>query len=197
MKQKFVEINFREDTLAVLRQANTIINLYESQGYQLTLRQLYYQFVARDLIPNTERSYKKLGNIISDGRLAGFIDWDTIEDRTRNLRKLSHWDDPAEIIKSAYMSFAIDKWDRQPNRVEVWVEKEALAGVVQRVCERHDVPFFSCRGYVSQSEMYSAANRLAHYMDMGQDVTIIHLGDHDPSGIDMTRDIKGRLRPIS
>lgn len=193
MKRAFQSFNFRSDTLVAIDTANTIIAEYEAQGYKLTLRQLYYQHVARGLIENTERNYKRLGGIISDGRLAGLIDWDAIEDRTRNLRGLSHWSDPAEIIQSALWSFRIDKWDNQPNRVEVWVEKDALIGVIERVCQRYDVNYFACRGYTSQSEMYAAAQRLASYVEDGQQIYILHLGDHDPSGIDMTRDIRDRL----
>lgn len=193
MKQTFQEFKFRADTLAMIETANQIIAQYEAQGYRLTLRQLYYQHVARGLLENTERNYKRLGGIISDGRLAGLIDWDAIEDRTRNLRGLSHWNDPAEIIKSAYYSFRTEKWDNQPNRIEVWVEKDALVGVIERVCDQYDVSYFACRGYTSQSEMYGAAQRIARYMRARQDVTILHLGDHDPSGIDMTRDIRDRM----
>lgn len=193
MKQQFQTLNFRADTLAAIETANTIIAEYAAQGYRLTLRQLYYQHVARGLIENTERNYKRLGSIISDGRLAGLIDWDAIEDRTRNLRGLSHWSSPVDIINSAAWGFRIDKWATQPNRVEVWVEKDALIGVIERVCQRYDVNYFACRGYTSQSEMYAAAQRLAGYIEDGQDVYILHLGDHDPSGIDMTRDIRDRM----
>lgn len=191
--QQFQSFKFRADTLAIIERANRIIATYQAQGYRLTLRQLYYQFVSRDLLENTERNYKRLGGIISDARLAGLIDWDAIEDRTRNLRGLAHWGDPGHIIYSAFSSFRIDKWEGQPNRVEVWVEKDALVGVLERVCNEYDVNYFACRGYVSQSEMYAAAQRLAGYMEDGQDVYILHLGDHDPSGIDMTRDIIDRL----
>lgn len=193
MKQKFQNINFRADSLATIQHANRIIGDYEAQGFTLTLRQLYYQFVARGLRENTERSYKQLGNIISDGRLAGLIDWDAVEDRTRNLRGLSHWESPESVINSAYHSFRLDKWDNQLNYVEVWVEKDALVGVIEGVCQRNDVSYFACRGYTSQSEMYSAAQRLAYQLNVGKEVHILHLGDHDPSGIDMTRDVRDRL----
>lgn len=159
----------------------------------LTLRQLYYQFVARALIPNTMQSYKRLGDILNKARLAGLLDWNFIVDRTRNLRSNSHWRTPAEIIRSAAQSFAIDKWSNQDARVEVWVEKEALAGIVSQVAERHDCAWFSCRGYVSQSEVWAAAQRHLRYIENGQRVLVVHLGDHDPSGIDMTRDITDRL----
>jgi hypothetical protein len=96
-------------------------------------------------------------------------------------------------MQAAARSFALDKWAKQPTRIEVWVEKEALAGVVGQAADRHDVPWFSCRGYVSQSELWAAGARLKGYIAKGQNVVVLHLGDHDPSGIDMTRDIKDRL----
>jgi len=75
----------------------------------------------------------------------------------------------------------------------VWVEKEALANVVGRVSEELDVPYFCCRGYVSQSEMWSAAQRFMRMQSSGRNIVLLHLGDHDPSGIDMSRDIEERL----
>lgn len=78
--------------------------------------------------------------------------------------------------------------------MEVWIEKDALAGVIENVCRRNDVPFFSCRGYTSQSEMWAASQRIMSHINNEQNVTIIHLGDHDPSGIDMSRDIEERLQ---
>ena len=86
----------------------------------------------------------------------------------------------------------LDRWEDQPNYVEVWVEKDALIGIVSQVCRKLDVPHFSCRGYTSQSEMWSAAQRFIG-QSYRESRTIIHLGDHDPSGIDMSRDIQERL----
>jgi hypothetical protein len=189
----YVEKNFRKPTLDQIATANAIIDEYAAQGFDLTLRQLYYQMVARGYIENSERSYKNFGNVIDDGRLAGLIDWDHIVDRTRNLRGNSHFRDPAHIMTAAVSSFQIDKWGRQPYRVEVWVEKDALIGVVEVACRRLDVPFFACRGYTSQSEMWGAAQRLKNWRRQGQTPVILYLGDHDPSGIDMTRDVADRM----
>jgi hypothetical protein len=173
--------------------ANEIITEYTKAGYRLTLRQLYYQFVARDLLPNTQRSYKNLGNWINEARLAGLVDWFAIEDRTRNLKQNNHWDDPADLLRWAADGYGFDTWKGQPERVEIWVEKEALAGVIERPGREWDVAWFCCRGYVSQSEMWRAARRLEGYREHGQEVTVIHLGDHDPSGVDMSRDIFDKL----
>lgn len=190
----YTEKNFGAAAMADIDQANAIIEEYRAEGFILTVRQLYYQFVARDLIPNTQRSYKRLGKLVSDGRLAGLIDWDAIEDRTRNLVTPPRWTDPGEIIDSCARQFRVDKWVGQEYRPEVWIEKEALAGVFDRICTKLDVPFFACKGYNSISEMWSAAQRLIEIAkDHGQKPMILHFGDHDPSGMDMSRDIVDRL----
>jgi hypothetical protein len=194
MKEQYIHKNFRSATLEIIAQANAIIEEYAEQGFSLTLRQLYYQFVARDLIPNTERSYHRLGGIINDGRLAGLIDWNSIEDRTRNLEKNLHLDNPRHAIQVIRDQYLIDMWANQPMRVEVWIEKEALAGVIADVCEELDVSYFACRGYVSQSEQWRAGMRhRTSYNRHCQDTVVLHFGDHDPSGMDMTRDNRDRL----
>lgn len=189
----YKEINFRQSSLNLIDLINQVIEEYSAMGYELTLRQAYYQLVARGYIENNERSYKNIGNLINDGRLAGLIDWYAITDRTRNLRANGHWDNPADVIASARYSYLLDKWEGQPNYVEVWVEKDALVDIVGQACKPIDTPYFSCRGYTSQSEMWSAAQRFKRQNQEREGCFIIHLGDHDPSGIDMTRDIQERL----
>lgn len=191
---KYQSFNFSKATIAIIARAIEIINEYASDGYDLTLRQLYYQFVSRELIENKQSEYKRLGSIINDARLSGLIDWDSIVDRTRNLQSNPHWESPSEIIESCTKQYRIDMWEGQTCRPEVWIEKDALVGVIEGVCKKYDVPFFSCRGYTSQSEMWAAGQRFIHYEDAGQEPIVFHLGDHDPSGIDMSRDIESRLR---
>lgn len=193
MKIAYKEHRFQHAKLRLIEIAGRIIEEYTAKGYNLTLRQVYYQLVARDIIPNNEKSYDNLGVLISNARLAGLISWRAIEDRTRNLRGASHWATPGGVIRSAASSYNMDKWVNQEYRVEVWVEKDALVDVVGRACGQLDLNYFSCRGYVSQSEMWEAAQRLIRYQEDGQTPVIIHLGDHDPSGIDMSRDIQERL----
>lgn len=189
----FVQKRFIGRNAVVIEQANDIIADYQRQGFTLTLRQLYYQFVARALIENSQQSYKRLGQIVNDARMAGLVDWEAIEDRTRNLQQVSTWNDPEDIIAAAASSFRVDRWADQPAHVEVWIEKEALVGVIERVCNDHYVPFFACRGYSSQSEQWRAGKRLRRAHNRGKQVVILHLGDHDPSGLDMTRDNDERL----
>ena len=191
-KIQYKQIAFRQKSLDLIELINSVIDEYSAQGYELTLRQAYYQLVARGYIENNERSYKNIGSLINDGRLAGLIDWNSITDRTRNLRARSHWNKPQDVIYSAKYSYLLDKWEGQPNYVEVWVEKDALVDIIGQACNPLDTPYFSCRGYTSQSEMWTAAQRFIRQKNR-EARYIIHLGDHDPSGIDMTRDIQERL----
>jgi hypothetical protein len=187
--------NFRAKSLALIKICNQIIEEFRADGYELTLRQLYYQLVGRALIPNNEKSYDNVGALLSDARLAGLVDWDAIVDRSRAVRSLSHWDNPSEIIAGAAGQFHYDLWEGQATRVEVWVEKDALSDVVGQPATELDTPFFACKGYTSQSEMWGASQRIIGYYENNdaEDVVILHFGDHDPSGIDMTRDIEERL----
>lgn len=189
----YVPRRFSPDSMRLIEQANDICREYAAAGYDLTLRQLYYQFVARGLIPNSDKSYKRLGSVVNDARLAGEIDWDYLIDRTRNPVARSTWGHPRDIIRTAARSFHTDWWATQDVHVEVWVEKEALAGVVERVTDRYSITSLACRGYMSQSEMWEAGQRFIRRINEGKRVVVLHLGDHDPSGIDMSRDNGERL----
>lgn len=177
MKRRYEEWTPRGAAVDLIASAEGICESYRTQGYDLTLRQLYYQFVSRGLIPNNQQSYKQLGSVINKARMAGLLDWDYIVDRTRNLRGTSHWSDPASVVRSAAYSYRLDKWSDQPVRVELWVEKEALAGVIERTAAELDLDWFACRGYVSQSEQWAAGRRFLNYIENGQRIVVLHLGD--------------------
>ena len=172
-----------------------IMQEYVAEGYVLTVRQLYYQLVARDIIPNTERSYKNTVRLVNEARLAGLLDWDAIEDRTRGFLKRPSWKSGKEILESCAAQFHMDMWKDQPCRIYCIVEKEALAGVLQRVCSKYDIQLLAARGYPSASVLREFAK--AELMSSTQRILILHLGDHDPSGIDMSRDLEERLRLLS
>jgi hypothetical protein len=181
-------------TLSVVEQANAIINEYLVQGFALTLRQLFYQTVARALLENSFQQYKRLGTIVRNARDAGLIDWDAIEDRTREVNTHPFWDNPAGIISDAATSYRENLWRGQRYRPEVWIEKEALLGVIEAVCTELRVPYFAHRGNNSQTLQYQAGKRFADFLDQGLIPLVLHLADHDPNGIDMTRDNVERLK---
>lgn len=197
MKEQFIQRTFNAASRSTIETVNQILDEYEAQGFRLSLRQLYYQLVARDYIPNNVRSYKNIGSLVSNARQAGLIDWNMIEDRNRETVISNHWDNPGEIIEAAAYQFKIDKWETQPWHVEVMVEKDALSGVLYPVCRDLDVGITANKGYSSSSTMYEIGHRIRRAVRHGKHVCLIYLGDHDPSGIDMTRDVRERLEMYS
>lgn len=244
MKKHFVFKKFSADAAAIVDKAVGIVNRYEALDLKLSLRQLYYQLVATNAVENTEKSYKRVGDIIADARMAGILDWDMIEDRNRSTISQPHWKNPADIIRMCALGYHVDKWEGQPNYLEVMVEKQALEGVLEPVCRRNDVRFTANKGYSSVTMMFYAGQRIqreffercrgkdilpeecfpehdlfkrggaAKYLvneglldeygrvtDKGKGIlprmVVLYMGDHDPSGIDMTRDVADRLRTFS
>jgi len=194
MKEAFITKRFNAASQRLIVTINEILADYAEAGYDLSLRQLYYQPVSRNIVENTEKSYKNVGKLVSDARLAGLVDWDMIRDRGRVTVGNSHWTSPADIVKSAAYSFRIDRWKNQKNYIEVMVEKQALEGVLIPVCKDHDVRFTANKGYTSSSAARDTSIRFNDAMSEGKEVHVIYLGDHDPSGIDMSRDVDDRLR---
>lgn len=178
-----------KERLAII---NKIIEDYQSQGYVLTLRQLYYQLVSRDIIPNKQQEYKKLGTLLKEGRMAGIVDWDAIEDRLRKPEKPASFDSPTDILEAAISQYQKPRMENQGTYVEVWVEKDALSGVLKRVTKKYHVPILVNRGYSSASAMFDSYQRFRNAYTDGQKIKILYLGDYDPSGIDMIRDIRDR-----
>ena len=192
-KIKYENHRFYKNNPKIIKIMDEIATDYHQRGYELTARQLYYQLVSRNVIENNEKKYNSMIDLLKNARLAGLIDWDMITDRTRNLRGWNYYDSPSEAIERASWGFRLDVWDGQPCYVEVWVEKDALVDVVQKACSKTRTPFFSCRGFTSVSEVWGASQRLMKPWRADREKVIIHLGDHDPSGIDMTRDIQARM----
>ena len=213
MKETFREKRFGADSLLVVQRADQIIQTYQAQGLRLTARQLYYQFVTRNWVTNEDKSYKRLTSIVSDARLAGMLDWDAIEDRGREADVPNDFEDLDALVKAALSSYKLDRWEGQPYYAELWVEKQALAGVLEPLARKFHVPLVVNKGYSSQSAMYAAAQRFRTGMgtegereEVGQGEDpwyqleseragrIFYLGDFDPSGEDMVRDIRDRMQ---
>lgn len=172
---------------------NQIIEEYQSDGYTLTLRQLYYQLVSRDIIPNKQSEYAKLSTVLKEGRMAGIVDWSAIEDRLRKPSSPASFDSPENILQAAIQQYELPRQKGQDIYLEVFVEKDALSGVLKRITERYHVPISVNRGYASASSMFDAYQRFSSAIEHGQSVKVLYLGDYDPSGIDMIRDIRDRI----
>lgn len=186
--EKFRDINFRADTLERIERINTILSEYD--GQKLTARQVYYRLVAAAVIPNTPTSYKNLTSILADARYAGLVDWDIIEDRGREPDSPSEWESVDELVDAAVRQWRSPRWATQNFHVELWVEKQALAGVLGPIARRYHVTLMVNKGYSSASAMKESADRM---IAAGKEAIVLYLGDHDPSGNDMVRDVRDRL----
>ena len=189
-KQQFEERKFARKTAIVIEQANEIMEEYDTS---VSLRQLYYQFVARDLMENTIRNYKKLGDIIRNGRMAGLISWDLLQDRSRSLFGQTTYDDVDDFLSYQYFRYKENRWKHQDEYVEIWVEKDALSSVVGRAASEYQVNYFPTKGYPSLSSLKDAADRLIRKNKMGKNVTILYLSDHDPEGLQMPQSVATNL----
>ena len=168
----------------------------------MTLRQLYYRFVAHDLIENKQSQYQYLSKAIKEARIDGRISWDAIEDRTRST-DAGDWEkiDPDKRFERAFDWFTNTpdrhhrpRWEGQDNYVEVWVEKEALAGVFADVCDELKTVSFPNRGYTSITLLKQAAERFKkRALEKGKEPYILYFGDFDPSGQDIERNIRDKL----
>ena len=185
--------NIRPATRQLLSQITEVVEEYKGMGYKMTLRQLYYQLVSKDIIPNQQKMYAKLSDMLGDARMCGQVDWDVIEDRVRVPKKPNEWDSIRQIVGAAAAQYRKDRHADQNEYVEVWVEKDALSGVLLPITEKYHVTLMVNRGYSSISAMHDAAKRFEREAEKGKDCHILYLGDHDPSGLDMIRDVSDRL----
>lgn len=234
-KEKYRSVKFRGDSLTKIEHMVSIVAEYQKQGLRMTARQLYYQFVSRDLISNTPQSYKSLTSLLTDARYAGLVDWDAIEDRGREPSTPAEWDGLPSLVDAALRAYRLPRWSDQPKYVELWVEKQALAGVLAPIAREYHATLMVNKGYSSASAMKESAERIkkntiknqrkvdriigevqesidtngsdsdAHKTMMQEEIIpelrklirtpiVLYLGDHDPSGEDMVRDIATRLK---
>ena len=203
MKIKYRSTKFSHWRQDLVDKAEDILDEYAAQGVDLTLRGLYYKFVSRKLFPdhwansegvtNNQLSYDKLGVLITEARYAGAISWSALKDLTRELEGGGGMGTPESMVRSIANYYSLDKWEDQPEYVELWLEKDAVSSYINSVVREYNLPFQSCRGYMSVTSMHESAKRIHREIRNGKKVTILHMGDHDPSGIDMSRDITDRL----
>jgi len=191
MKEQFRNKRFNTKSRILLQQCLSILNEYEQKGIKVTLRQLYYQLVARGIIPNLDKSYKKISGLLTDARYCAFVDWDAIEDRIRIPYRHSQFNDVLDLVESAKYSYRLDRWNDQDYYVEFFTEKDALSSVLQPICDEWHIYLNVNRGYSSATAYYDVSKR---FLEQDQKKCIaLYFGDHDPSGLDMIRDIRERL----
>lgn len=204
MKEKFITKRFSDAQMAMLHQSALIIEDFLEDGIDLTLRQLYYRLFKGGHFPeswfdeeagstNNDKSYAKLKTLIGDARLSGIVDWDHIEDLERPLLSNPHWDNMNDFVMGAAPQYRIDLWANQPVRLECMVEKRGHIPIIQPICQQEDIAITGNKGYTSLHSIYKAGKRMKKALRDGKRGELIYFGDHDPSGIDMSRDIFDRI----
>jgi hypothetical protein len=171
-----------------------IVGRYKAMGLSLTLRQLHYQMVAKNpKYVNHQTAYKKLGTILDDCRYSGLVDWDAIVDRGRVPYLPWYAESVDEALETIYRQYRRDRMDGQDNVVELWTEKDALSDIFRRPTSKYHVRLVVNKGYTSSSAIYDAYERVIDAYNDDRKFVILYFGDHDPSGLDMVRDIEERL----
>ncbi len=178
----------QKESLEILAQVQEIISSYD---FALTLRQIYYQLVAKQIIPNEQRYYKKLSRICVAGRDKGILPEEGFADRLRAIDKLSSWADLNEFMQTVKRSYRRDKWQNQPKYLEIWTEKDALRNVLTEITYKHDVALMVARGQLSRTAVYEAAKRYEAHDK--KECYLYYCGDFDPSGLSIYNSITKRL----
>ena len=155
--------------------------------HPMTVRQVYYQLVSRQVIENNRGHYQAVSKALVDARKEGDIPWEWIEDRLRRPRHVSMWNGLPHFADTCQRAYRRNVWATQPLRIETWLEKDALSGIFEDALDPYGVTLNVGRGYDGWDSIHKAAERL------DDDAVILYFGDFDPSGEDMVRSLRERL----
>ena len=172
-------------TIEIVETAQAILSAYNP----MTVRQVYYQLVSRQVIKNNRGQYQAVSIALRDARKDGDIPWEWIEDRLRRPRKVNMWHDLADFGNAVINSYRRDVWASQDGYVECWLEKDALSGIFEDILRPYGVTLNVGRGYDGWDSIHNAADRYK----WEDKVTVLYFGDFDPSGEDMVRSLEERL----
>ena len=178
----------QKKSLELLAQVQEIIDSYD---FALTLRQIYYQLVAKQIISNEQSNYRKISRLCVAGRDEGILPEEGFADRLRIIDKLSSWVDLNEFMETVKRSYHKNKWQNQPKYLEIWTEKDALRSVLSQVTYQYDVSLMVSRGQLSRTAIYEASERYKAQGD--KEYYLYYCGDFDPSGLSIYNSIKERL----
>lgn len=178
----------QKQSLELLDQVQKIIASYD---FALTLRQIYYQLVAKQIIPNKQSYYHKLSRLCVMGRDEEILSEEGFADRLREIDKLSSWLDLNNFMDTVKNSYCKDKWQNQDSYLEIWTEKDALRSVITGITYKYDVILMVARGQLSRTEIYRTAKRYKAQSD--KKCYLYYCGDFDPSGLSIYNSIKERL----
>ncbi len=189
MKIQYTTKRFQKKTLKRIEAVNIILNEYAKQGYQMTVRQLFYQMVSREIIPFDNREYDKLITLISNGRNAGLIDWKDIVDRSRDPYQVPIFNSVSDALQQTADNYHIDIWEGMPVKPVIWFEKAGLSQIIGQVAAKYNLEYMSTRGENSLTWL--------HEVSQQQDTIILYLGDHDAHGVQISDGMAAKVKMYS
>ncbi len=181
-RRKWVWTQKQIDKLELVQQ---ILN--ELKDYlPVTVRQIHYQLVGKNLVENTTSNYNMLSKLVKYARIDGYIPWETIEDRVRQAYLNRGWQNQEDFLETERYNFLKgyrrELQQEQENYIEVWLEKDALTGIFQRMLNPYCIALCPARGFSSVSFLNDLRNRILTSQEKGQQAIMLYFGDHDPSG---------------
>lgn len=191
--EKFEDYDPHGKTKQLLKHVNDIVNEYAKKGLDLTVRQVHYQLVSRNITKNTDANYKALTNLVKRARLAGMIDWDAIVDRNRESNIPYYNYSVQDALRSSLDCYSRDKMQFQKVYIEVMIEKMAIYEIVEQITRKYTIRLTGDKGFCSNTVLYKVAERLKEAMKQGKYAYVLYIGDHDPSGLTMDKSINDTL----
>jgi hypothetical protein len=159
----------------------------------MTVRQVFYQAEVNGLVEKEETGYDKVQRALMFLRISGRMPHEWIVDNTCWQRKPTSYDDVEKLLEAAALSYRKAVWAGLDQRLEIWCEKDALAGVLMPITSYYDVPLLVARGYSSESFAYEAAMDICEDAKYGIQTWVYHLGDFDPSGAHAVETLRATL----
>lgn len=178
-------------TIALGREAHDIL---AASPYAMTLRQLFYALVSSAAISKAEPAYGRLKRVMRDLREDGTVPWGWLVDHTRSVFAARTWEGLEGLLADSARLYRRDLMRQQEVAIQLWAESDSIGSVVAPVADRYTIPTFIGRGYSARGYLWNAARDAVAAHAAGKDVHILHVGDHDPSGVDIFRDVEETLR---
>jgi len=191
--EKFIDHSFKAANRKKLNAIQDIIKEYKEKNLVLPLRQIHYQLVSKNITANTDSEYKKLSDLLSNARMSGVIDWNSIVDRNRAPHQAYYENDMSDSLWRTYRQYKLDRMRNQDVHVEIMIEKMAIFEIVANVSDYYSIMVTGNKGNCSDTILHDCSLRLIKACDDGKSCIVLYIGDHDPSGMMMVDNICERL----
>jgi len=181
-------MGLHKESLILIRHIEEVLNSYK---FALTIRQIFYQLVAKQIIPNLEEFYRKVSRLSVIGRDRGMLPEDKFTDRTRVFDKLPSYLDLKDFMETVKDAYSKNMWQNQDKYIEIWTEKDALRAVINAITHAYDVGLQVVRGQYPRTGIYETSKRYKEQKK--KKCFLYYVGDYDPSGFSIYDSIKERL----